>query len=211
MTTTFRDRAEAGQLLADRLSDLAGRSDLVVLGLVRGGVPVARVVAERLGAPLDVLVVRKLGMPLAPELAFGALGPGGVQVLNEMVAGQVSEPERAEVRRREQAELDRRESRYRAGRPPLDLHGRTAIIVDDGLATGATARAAVQVARHLGATRVVVAVPVGSEQAYDLLAPEADQVVCAELPPDFGAVGAYYDDFHEISDDEVTETLTATA
>ncbi|MFC4149283.1 phosphoribosyltransferase [Micromonospora mangrovi] len=209
--TTYRDRAEAGQALADRLADLAGRPDLVVLGLVRGGVPVARQVAQRLGAPLDVLVVRKLGMPWAPEVAFGALGPGGVQVLNEMVAGRLSDRDRDQVRRREQAELDRRESRYRAGRPPLDLHGRTAIIVDDGLATGATARAAVQVARHLGATRVVVAVPVGSEQAYDLLAPEADQVVAVQLPPEFGAVGAYYDDFHEVSDDEVTEALTATA
>ncbi|SCG50324.1 phosphoribosyltransferase [Micromonospora inositola] len=209
--TTYRDRTEAGQELADRLSGLAGQPDVVVLGLVRGGVPVARVVAERLGAPLDVLVVRKLGMPWAPEVAYGALGPDGVQVLNEMIAGGLSEHDRAEVRRREQAELDRRESRYRAGRPPLDLRGRTAVIVDDGLATGATARAAVQVARHLGATRVVVAVPVGSEQAYEMLAAEADQVVCPQTPPDFGAVGAYYDDFHEISDDEVAQALTATA
>ncbi|WP_406039553.1 phosphoribosyltransferase [Micromonospora sp. NBC_00898] len=208
---TYRDRTEAGQALADRLNGLAGQPDVVVLGLVRGGVPVARVVAQRLGAPLDVLVVRKLGMPWAPEVAYGALGPDGVQVLNEMIAGGLSEHDRAEVRRREQAELDRRESRYRAGRPPLDLHGRTAVIVDDGLATGATARAAVQVARHLGAGRVVVAVPVGSEQAYQMLAAEADQVVCPQTPPDFGAVGAYYDDFHEVSDDEVAQALTATA
>lgn len=206
----YRDRAEAGRLLADRLTDLAGRPDVVVLGLVRGGVPVAREIARRLDAPLDVLVVRKLGMPLAPEVAFGALGPDGVQVLNEMVAGGLGEAERAGVREREQAELDRRERRYRPGRPPLDLHGRTAVVVDDGLATGATARAAVQVARHLGAARVVVAVPVGSEQAFDLLKPEADQVVCLQLPPEFGAVGAYYDDFHEVSDDEVTEALTGT-
>lgn len=209
--TTYRDRTEAGQVLADRLSGLAGQPDVVVLGLVRGGVPVAQVVAERLGAPLDVLVVRKLGMPWAPEVAYGALGPDGVQVLNEMIAGGLSEHDRAEVRRREQAELDRRESRYRAGRPPLDLHGRTAVIVDDGLATGATARAAVQVARHLGTARVIVAVPVGSEQAYEMLAAEADEVVCPETPPDFGAVGAYYDDFREISDDEVVQALTATA
>jgi predicted phosphoribosyltransferase len=208
--TVYRDRAEAGRLLADRLTDLAGRPDVVVLGLVRGGVPVAREIARRLDAPLDVLVVRKLGMPLAPEVAFGALGPDGVQVLNEMVAGGLGEAERAGVREREQAELDRRERRYRPGRPPLDLHGRTAVVVDDGLATGATARAAVQVARHLGAARVVVAVPVGSEQAFDLLKPEADQVVCLQLPPEFGAVGAYYDDFHEVSDDEVTEALTGT-
>ncbi|WP_446217547.1 phosphoribosyltransferase [Micromonospora sp. IBHARD004] len=209
--TTYRDRTEAAEVLADRLSELAGQPDVIVLGLVRGGVPVARVVAQRLGAPLDVLVVRKLGMPWAPELAYGALGPDGVEVLNEQIAGGLSESDRAEVRRREQAELDRREGRYRTGRPPLDLHGRTAVIIDDGLATGATARAAVQVARHLGATRVVVGVPVGSEQAYEMLAAEADQVVCVQTPPDFGAVGAYYDDFREVSDDEVVQMLTATA
>ncbi|SCE70564.1 Predicted phosphoribosyltransferase [Micromonospora viridifaciens] len=209
--TTYRDRAEAGQRLADRLTDLAGRPDVIVLGLVRGGVHVARVIAERLGAPLDVLVVRKLGVPWAPEVAYGALGPDGVEVLNEMVAGRLSDADKAEVRQREQAELDRRERRYRAGRSPLDLAGRTAVIADDGLATGATARAAVQVARHLGAARVVVAVPVGSDQAYEMLAAEADQVVILETPPDFMAVGAYYEDFHEVSDDEVTEALTATA
>ncbi|MEU2610734.1 phosphoribosyltransferase family protein [Micromonospora sp. NPDC007271] len=209
--TTYRDRAEAGRMLADRLTDLAGRPDVIVLGLVRGGVPVARVIADRLGAPLDVLVVRKLGVPWAPEVAYGALGPGGVQVLNEMVAGRLSDADKAEVRQREQAELDRRERRYRAGRPQLTLTGKTAVIVDDGLATGATARAAVQVARHLGAARVVVAVPVGSDQAYEMLAAEADQVVILETPPDFMAVGAYYEDFHEVSDDEVTEALTATA
>lgn len=128
-----------------------------------------------------------------------------------MVASQLSPSDIADVQRREQAELERREKRYRAGRAPLDLSGRTAVIVDDGLATGATARAAVQVARHLGARRVVLAVPVGAQQAYEMLVAEADQVVCAQRPPDFGAVGAYYDDFHEVSDDEVTEALTATA
>ncbi|MEU8365815.1 phosphoribosyltransferase [Micromonospora tulbaghiae] len=209
--TTYRDRAEAGRELAERLTDLAGRPDVIVLGLVRGGVPVARVVADQLGAPLDVLVVRKLGVPWAPEVAYGALGPGGVQVLNEMVAGRISENDRAQVRRREQAELERREQRYRGGRPPLDLTGRTAVVVDDGLATGATARAAVQVARHLGAARVLVAVPVGSEQAYDMLAADADAVVSCQLPHDFAAVGAYYEDFHEVSDDEVTQALTAVA
>ncbi|MFJ8581507.1 phosphoribosyltransferase [Micromonospora sp. NPDC093277] len=209
--TTYRDRAEAGRMLAGRLTDLAGRPDVVVLGLVRGGVLVAQVIAERLGVPMDVLVVRKLGVPWAPEVAYGALGPGGVQVLNEMVAGRLSEADRAEVRQREQTELDRRESRYRVGRPPLGLTGKSAVIADDGLATGATARAAVQVARHLGAARVIVAVPVGSREAYEMLAAEADQVVCPETPPDFAAVGAYYDDFHEVSDDEVTVALTATA
>ncbi|TDC37638.1 phosphoribosyltransferase family protein [Micromonospora sp. KC213] len=209
--STYRDREDAGRQLAERLTGLVGQPDVIVLGLVRGGVPVARVVADRLGAPLDVLVVRKLGMPFAPEVAFGALGPSGIRVLNDPVAARLGPDDVAEVQRREQVELDRREARYRAGRPPLDLTGRTAVIVDDGLATGATARAAVRVARHLGARRVVVAVPVGSQEAYEMLAAEADQVVCAQRPPDFGAVGAYYDDFHEVSDDEVTQALIATA
>ncbi|TDC77431.1 phosphoribosyltransferase [Micromonospora sp. KC606] len=209
--STYRDREDAGRQLAERLTGLVGQPDVIVLGLVRGGVPVARIVADRIGAPLDVLVVRKLGMPFAPEVAFGALGPGGVRVLNDPVAARLGPDDVAEVQRREQAELDRREARYRAGRPPLDLSGRTAVIVDDGLATGATARVAVEVARHLGARRVVVAVPVGSQEAYEMLAAEADQIVCAQRPPDFGAVSAYYDDFHEVSDDEVAEALTATA
>ncbi|MGI5524637.1 phosphoribosyltransferase [Micromonospora sp. CA-259024] len=209
--TTYRDRAEAGRMLSDRLSALIGEPDVVVLGLVRGGVPVARVVAERLGAPLDVLVVRKLGMPWAREVAFGALGPGNVQVLNDAVASRLSSDDIAEVSQKEQAELERRERLYRGNRPQLDLTGRTAVIVDDGLATGATARAAVEVARQLGARRVVVAVPVGAQEAYELLAAEADQVICAQRPPDFGAVSVYYEDFHEVSDEEVTEALTATA
>jgi predicted phosphoribosyltransferase len=208
MTTTYRDREDAGRVLADRLAGLVGQPDVTVLGLVRGGVPVARVVAERLGAPLDVLVVRKLGMPLAPEVAFGALGPNGVRVLNEQVSARLSPEDVAEVQRREQTELERRERLYRAGRPPLDLTGRTAVVVDDGLATGATARAAVQVARRLGARRVVVAVPVGASDAYEMLVAEADEVVCAQRPADFGAVSSYYEDFHEVSDDEVTDALT---
>ncbi|MFF0152513.1 phosphoribosyltransferase [Micromonospora sp. NPDC005203] len=209
--TTYRDRADAGRVLSERLTALVGDPDVVVLGLVRGGVPVARVVAERIGAPLDVLVVRKLGMPWAREVAFGALGPGGVQVLNDAVASRLSSDDIAEVSQREQAELARRERLYRGGRAPLDLTGRTALIIDDGLATGATARAAVEVVRHLGAHRVVVAVPVGAQEAYELLAAEADQVICAQRPPDFGAVSVYYDDFHEVSDEEVSEALTATA
>ncbi|NBE82301.1 phosphoribosyltransferase [Micromonospora rubida] len=209
MTTTYRDREDAGRVLADRLAGLADRPDVTVLGLVRGGVPVARVVADRLHAPLDVLVVRKLGMPMAPEVAFGALGPNGVRVLNEAVAARVDPGDVAEVQRHEQVELERRERRYRAGRPPLDLTGRTAVIVDDGLATGATARAAVQVARRLDARRVVVAIPVGAEEAYEMLAAEADEVVCVRRPAGFGSVSSYYEDFHEVSDDEVTDMLTA--
>ncbi|TDC21890.1 phosphoribosyltransferase [Micromonospora sp. 15K316] len=209
--TTYRDRAEAGRVLADRLTGLIGEPDVLVLGLVRGGVPVAQVVAERLGAPLDVLVIRKLGMPWAREVAFGALGPGGVQVLNEHVANRLSADDIADTNRREQAELERRDELYRAGRSSLDLTGRTAVIVDDGLATGATARAAVEVARQLGARRVVVAVPVGSREAKETLAAEADQVVCVQCPPEFIAVSAYYEDFHEVDDQEVVRTLTATA
>jgi predicted phosphoribosyltransferase len=207
MTTIYRDRAQAGAALADRLTALIGQPDVIVLGLVRGGVPVAAAVAERLGAPLDVLVVRKLGVPQAPEVAFGAVGPGGVQVLNESPGLRLDPDQVAEVVRRETAELERRERLYRAGRPPLDLKGRTAVIVDDGLATGATARAAVAVARQLGARRVIVAVPVGSEDAYEALAAEADEVVCLQRPPDFGAVSRYYEDFHEVSDEEVAATL----
>ncbi len=209
--SSYRDRVDAGRRLAERLTALAGRPDVVVLGLVRGGVPVARVVADRLGVPLDVLVVRKLGLPGAPEVAFGALGPGGVRVLNDQVAAPLDPADRAEVQHREQAELDRREARYRHGRPPLDLTGRTALIVDDGLATGATARAAVQVARQLGARRVVVAVPVGAQQAYEMLAAEADEVICPQHPAGFTAVSAYYDDFHEVDDDEVVSALITTA
>ncbi|NYT93624.1 phosphoribosyltransferase [Salinispora sp. H7-4] len=209
--TTFRDRGHAGRALADRLTALVGEPDVIVLALVRGGVPVAEVIARRLEAPLDVITVRKLGLPGAPEVAFGAIGPGGAQVLNERIASRLSPAEIAEVDRQERAELDRRERLYRADRPPLDLTDRTALIVDDGLATGATARAAVQVARHLGARRVVAAAPVGSQEAYELLSAEADEVVCPQHPAGFTAVSAYYDDFHEVSDDEVTATLTATA
>ena len=211
MTTIYRDRADAGAALAERLTALMGQSDVIVLGLVRGGVEVAAVVADRLRVPLDILVVRKLGVPWAPEVAFGAIGPGGVQVLTDGPAGQLDPDQVAEVVRRETAELQRRERLYRADRPPLDLNGRTAVIVDDGLATGATARAAVAVARHMGAKRVVVTVPVGSIDAYEALAAAADEVICLKKPPDFAAVGAYYEDFHEVSDEEVGAMLTAKA
>lgn len=209
MDSRYRDRQEAGQILADRLDHLARRPDVIVLGLVRGGVPVAAAVARRLGVPLDALVVRKLGVPAAPEVAFGAVGPGGVRVLNEPLAGRLSADQVDDVVRRELAELERREQTYRAGRPPLRLDGRIAVITDDGLATGATARAAVAVARQLGAKRVVVAVPVAAPEAYESLAAEADEVVSPLLPADFGAVSRFYVDFHEVPDQEVTATLTS--
>ncbi len=206
----YPDRWAAGEQLADLLSAYAARpDDVTVLGLVRGGAVVAAAVAGRLGVPWDVLVVRKLGVPGAPELAFGAIGSGGVTVLNEEITGYLTGPEIERVRRAEEAELRRREELFRAGRPPLDLTGRTAVIVDDGLATGATARASVPVARALGATRVVVAVPVGAPEAVARLRAEADEVVCPLVPPDFGAVSRYYAQYPQTTDDEVLALLSA--
>lgn len=207
MGKVYPDRPTAGEELADRLTHLAGRSDVSVLGLVRGGVPVAAVVAERLDAPLDVLVIRKLGLPWAPEAAFGAIGPGAVRIVDELTAARLDPADVDEVTRREMAELDRRERRYRAGRPPLTLTDRIAVLVDDGLATGATARAAAEVSRRLGAKQVVVAVPVGSADARARVGAEVDELVCPVCPVDFAAVSIFYDDFHEVSDDEVAATL----
>jgi putative phosphoribosyl transferase len=206
---TYADRQEAGSLLAERLYRYAGRGDVVVLGLVRGGVPVAAQVAHALRAPLDVLVVRKLGVPWAPEVAFGALGPGGVVVHNLAVEARLTTTDVANVTTREARELSRRERLYRGERPPLQLAGRTAIIVDDGLATGATARAAVAVARRMGAAAVVVAVPVGSPEAVALLAVEADEVICPLAPRDFGAVSRFYRTFGQVGDAEVVALLHA--
>lgn len=207
MGTRYRDRAAAGEALAAALAGRVDGAHAIVLGLVRGGVPVAAAVAARLHAPLDVLVVRKLGVPWAPEVAFGALGPGDIRVFNEHIAGELDADEIDSVVRREAAELRRRERRYRAGRPPLDLTGRTAVIVDDGLATGATARAAVAVARRLGAARVVLAAPAGSPEAVNLLRTEADEVICLVTPPEFGAVSRFYEDFRQVGDDAVVRLL----
>jgi len=203
----YQDRAHAGDVLAQALSVYRGRDDVVVLGLVRGGVPVAARVAHALGVRLDVLVVRKLGVPWSPEVAFGALGSGGVQVLNPDVARRLDERDIAEVVAAELTELERREQTYRAGRPPLVLTGRIAILVDDGLATGATAAAAVAVARRLGAARVVVAVPVGALDAVNRLAEVADEVYCPLIPPHFGAVSRFYRHFGQVSTAEVVGLL----
>jgi len=203
----YRDRETAGEALADRLTDYAGRPEVLVLGLVRGGVPVAARVARSLRVPLDVLVVRKLGVPWSPEVGFGALGPGGVRVLNQDVAGRLESEDVDRVTSEEGAELARREARYRAGRPPLNLAGHTAILVDDGLATGATAAVAVEVAHRMGAGRTVLAAPVGSTEAVAWLRRVADEVVCPLVPPDFGAVSRFYEDFPQTSDDEVTALL----
>lgn len=178
----YADRRQAGEELATHLTRYARRSDVVVLGLVRGGVPVAAPVAIALATPLDVLVVRKLGVPWSPEVAFGAIGPGEVLVRNPDLIATLHPAAVARVIAAERAELSRREARYRSGTRPVTLDGRIALIVDDGLATGATARVAVGVARQQHARRVVVAVPVGAADALDLLSTEADEVVCPCVP-----------------------------
>ena len=205
----FRDRREAGRRLAERLSGLRASSPLV-LGLPRGGVPVAFEVAKALGAPLDVLVVRKLGVPFQPELGMGAVGEDGVRVLNPDVLRQagVTETQLAAVEARERAEVEERAVRLRRGRPAIPLEGRTVVIVDDGLATGGTARAAVQVARARGADRVILAVPVAPPETVAALRRDADDVVAVETPEPFFAIGGWYSDFSPTSDDEVVELLT---
>jgi putative phosphoribosyl transferase len=204
----FRDRTDAGRRLGEHLASWRS-PDVVVLGLPRGGVPVAAEVAAALGAPLDVIVVRKLGIPYQPEVAMGAIGEGGVRVLDDTLVARagVSTAEVDAVEQRERATLESRVQRFRAGADRLDLTGRTAIIVDDGIATGATATAAVQVARQLGAVRVVVAAPVGGSDAANRVS--ADEVVCLLQPPGFQAVGSYYRDFRQTSDDEVAALLAA--
>jgi predicted phosphoribosyltransferase len=194
-------------MLARHLTHYAGRSDTVVLGLVRGGVPVAAPVAAALHAPLDVLVIRKLGVPWSPEVAFGALGPDGVVVVNPHQPAALDPAQAERVVAAERTELSRREARYRAGRPAIPLDGRVALVVDDGLATGASARAAVAVARRAGAAAVVVAVPVGAPETVDLIAGEADEVVCPLQPADFIAVGYYYDEFTQVGDADVVALL----
>ena len=205
----FRDRAEAGDVLAGRLGHYAGRDDVVVLALPRGGVPVAARVAQALGAPLDVFVVRKLGVPGHEELAMGAIASGGVEVVNEQVAGRLGLGE-ADLRRAAEAEgreLARREHRYREGRPPPDLGGRVVILVDDGLATGSTMRAAVAAVRRLGPARVVAAVPTAPASTCQRLAEEADEMICATTPRPFRAVGYSYRSFPQTSDEEVRTLL----
>jgi putative phosphoribosyl transferase len=209
--TVFRDRAEAGDVLAGQLGHYAGRDDLTVLALPRGGVPVAARVARALGAPLDVFVVRKLGVPGHEELAMGAIASGGVEVVNEQVAGRLGLGE-ADLRRVAEAEgreLARRERSYREGRPPPALGGRVVILVDDGLATGSTMRAAVAAVRRLGPARVVVAVPTAPASTCQRLAEEADEVICATTPRPFRAVGYSYRSFPQTSDEEVRTLLQA--
>ena len=204
----FADRVEAGRRLAAKLQDLRG-APVVVVGLPRGGVPVAFEVAMALDAPLDVIVVRKLGVPFQPELGMGAIGEGGVRVVNEEVVrlARVSEDEVATVEARERSELERRARRFRGDRPPVSLAGRTVVVVDDGIATGSTARAACQVARAQGAARVVLAVPVAPPGWTEQIGGDADEFVCLDTPHRFFSIGQFYADFSQTSDAEVVACL----
>lgn len=205
----FASRREAGAELASRLRKYKGRGDVVVLALPRGGAPVAFEVAEALDAPLDVFLVRKLGMPGHRELAMGAIASGGVRVLNQDVIDAYRIPQRAidAVAREEEAELTRREREYREGNPAPTLEGRTVILVDDGLATGSTMKAAVQAVRQHRPARVIVAVPVGASSTCDEFSDVTDETICARTPEPFLTVGQWYDDFSQTSDEEVRALL----
>ena len=209
----FVDRHAAAMMLADNLQQFAKRDDVVVLALPRGGVPVGYEVARVLGAPLDVFVVRKLGLPGHPELAMGAIASGGVRVLNQDVLEFIAVPQATidALTSTEQLELERRERAYRDGRPLVPIEGRVVILVDDGLATGSTMRAAVLAVRRLHPARVVVAVPVGAWEACQDLREVADEVVCAFTPEPFGAVGLWYADFSQTTDAEVRQLLARAA
>ncbi|MSO84130.1 MAG: phosphoribosyltransferase [Acidobacteria bacterium] len=205
----FVNRREGGRVLADRLRAYAGREDVLVLGLPRGGVPVAYEVARSLGAALDVFVVRKLGVPQQPELAMGAIASGGVRVLNDDVVRSYRIPLEAieAVALGEERELARRERAYRNGRPAVPIEGQVVLLVDDGLATGSTMRAAIAAIRRLHPSRVIVAVPVGARETCQALRALADEVVCVNMPAAFSAVGVWYADFSQTTDDEVTGLL----
>jgi putative phosphoribosyl transferase len=205
----FQDRTDAGRRLAVELAEYANRPDVLVLGLPRGGVPVAYEVAQALRAPLDVFVVRKLGVPGHEELAMGAIASGGVRVVNQDVVEELGISDEAldEVTRAELRELERRERTYRGDRPPPAVRGRTVILIDDGLATGSTMRAAIAALRRLAPARIVVAVPTAAAETCEALRGEVDDVVCAVTPARFYAVGLWYDDFSQTSDEAVHELL----
>jgi len=211
--TLFRDRKEAGRLLATKLAAYAQRPDVLVLALPRGGVPVAAEVARALGAPLDVFLVRKLGVPGYEELAMGAVATGGVRVVNEHIVRTrgIPDPVIDAVAAEEQQELTRRERLYRGDRPPPDVRGRTVILVDDGLATGATMQAAIKALQQQQPSRIVVAVPTASPETCEALRAEVDDVVCATTPEPFYAVGFWYEDFSQTTDDEVRDLLAQSA
>jgi putative phosphoribosyl transferase len=205
----YRNRTEAGRLLAQKLMGYANRPDVLVLALPRGGVPVAFEVAQALDAPLDVFLVRKLGVPGHEELAMGAIASGGVRVLNEAVVSYLHIPDGVidAVAADELQELERRERLYRVDRPPLEVRGRTVILIDDGLATGSTMRAAAGALRTRDPTAIIVAVPVAADETCDEFRSEVDEVVCAYTPDPFYAVGLWYEDFSQTSDEEVRELL----
>ena len=209
MNQPFGDRRDAGKELATKLRHLSNRKNVVVLALPRGGVPIAFEVAEALDAPLDIFLVRKLGLPGYPELAMGAIASGGVRVLNENVVRWygISEDEINAVAREEQRELERRERDYRRGRSMIDVRDKVVILVDDGLATGSTMRAAVEAVRQHGPARVVVAVPVGAPSTCEEFADITDEIICARAPEQFAAVGQWYRDFSQTTDEEVQELL----
>jgi len=209
MKTQFFNRTEAGQFLAENLSSYANRDDVIVLGLPRGGVPVAAEVAKRLNTPLDVFVVRKLGLLGHSELAMGAIASGGVRVFNGEVVNALRIPDEVidAVSTEEFVELERREKAYRAGLPSLDVEGKTVIVVDDGIATGSTMLAAVSALRQLSAARIVVAAPVIAASACREIQRQADEVVAVRIPERFYAVGQWYEDFSQTSDEEVRDLL----
>jgi putative phosphoribosyl transferase len=205
----FTDRVEAGRMLAQRLKAYANRKDVTVLGIPRGGVPVAFEIAEALGAQLDVFVARKLGVPGQEELAFGAIASGGVRVFDLEIVGAlgISNFDIEEVTARERKELERRERLYRGARAPLDIRGRTAILVDDGIATGSSIRAAISALRHLHPARLVVAAPVAPRSTCARLQQEVDDLVCVDMPKSFRAIGEFYEDFSQVTDQEVIDLL----
>jgi putative phosphoribosyl transferase len=205
----FRDRTEAGQVLATKLAAYANRPDVLVLALPRGGVPVAFEIARALHAPLDVLIVRKLGVPGQKELALGAIASGGVRVLNDDVVRMLAIPDEVinKIAVHEQHEVERRERLYRADRPAIDVHGRTVILVDDGIATGATMRAAVTAVRQLQPAHIIIAVPAAASSTCDEFAAEVDELVCVIRPEEFFAVGFWYKHFSQTTDEEVRDLL----
>jgi len=209
MEKPLKDRTEAGRLLAEKLSAYATREDVIVLGLPRGGVPVAFEIAKKLEAPLDVFIVRKLGVPWQEELAMGAIATGGVRVLNDDVvkAYAISEQDIDLVEAEEKKELERRERAYRGDRPPLDVRGRTVLLVDDGIATGTTMRAGLAALRKLQPSRIVVAVAVAPQSTYEELKAEADEVICILTPESLFAISMWYERFTQTTDEEVRDLL----
>ena len=207
----FKNRIDAGRQLAARLGSYAGRSDVVVLALPRGGVPVACEVAQRLGVPFDLFLVRKLGVPGHPELAMGAIAEGGVEVLSDDLIRDLGVPRTLvrQVAERERLELDRRDGLYRGGRPLAPVRGDVVIVIDDGLATGSTMQAAILALRRLEPARIIVAAPVGARDSCERLSQLADEVVCLSMPEPFQAVGLWYEAFDQTTDDEVRQLLAS--